>query len=325
MTHVWMLDDWMKNKTLNDGEMKRGISFRFDSTIHEELRRQCLGFSNYLRTEYFFPLKITVYIKDKRKVRASDGDFCEGIFASKSDDFSKEPCIYIAGGKYSEKKTQEEKDNELAWILWTIAHELTHYFQWINDLPLTEIGMERQANKYGYFLFDEYNEYKNNPHKNKNVWKSDRWYKNEILRREETKEGLRFRLDPHIDSKIKADCRELLKYLRREYYFPLQLQIKIIDKEHFVMPDGNIGQEYLCKGKKEFLDTPQLVVAAGCNMKPTDFQHDEAGRSLDIMYSIARGITYYFQWINDYKLTPIGAKRQANRYAKAIIKAFISE
>lgn len=39
-----------------------------------------------------------------------------------------------------------------------MAHELTHYFQWINALKLTPIGRERQANAYARYITDEYAE-----------------------------------------------------------------------------------------------------------------------------------------------------------------------
>jgi predicted SprT family Zn-dependent metalloprotease len=48
------------------------------------------------------------------------------------------------------------KDDALARILATIAHELTHYFQWINNLKLTPMGRERQANQYAGFILAEY-------------------------------------------------------------------------------------------------------------------------------------------------------------------------
>ena len=48
-------------------------------------------------------------------------------------------------------------------ILLTIAHELTHYFQWINALKLTPIGQERQATKYARYILDEYAETREHP------------------------------------------------------------------------------------------------------------------------------------------------------------------
>ena len=48
------------------------------------------------------------------------------------------------------------KDNALASILLSLAHELTHYYQWINNIQLTPTGRERQATKYANYIIDEY-------------------------------------------------------------------------------------------------------------------------------------------------------------------------
>lgn len=44
-------------------------------------------------------------------------------------------------------------------ILGTLAHELTHYFQYINQLELTRIGEERQATVYSDYILSDYDEY----------------------------------------------------------------------------------------------------------------------------------------------------------------------
>lgn len=58
------------------------------------------------------------------------------------------------------KRTKKDrgKDNALYSILVVLTPELTHYFQWINGLQLTESGEGRQANNYAYKVFGEYAE-----------------------------------------------------------------------------------------------------------------------------------------------------------------------
>lgn len=67
-----------------------------------------------------------------------------------------EPYARIATGDYQQLKEKIGRDNALASILLSVAHELTHYFQWINDIRLTAIGEERQASRYARFILDEY-------------------------------------------------------------------------------------------------------------------------------------------------------------------------
>ena len=58
-----------------------------------------------------------------------------------------EPYIKVATGSYAELCRSDGKDDALAAILYTLGHELTHYFQWLNQLELTPAGAERQANR----------------------------------------------------------------------------------------------------------------------------------------------------------------------------------
>lgn len=86
-----------------------------------------------------------------------------GTFWSMYDDYNIEPHIRVAAGDYMDLCHKWGKDSALTAILSTIAHELTHYFQWINALKLTPIGQERQATNYARYILDEYAETREHP------------------------------------------------------------------------------------------------------------------------------------------------------------------
>lgn len=92
-----------------------------------------------------------------------DGEKVYGTFWSIDDDYTVYPYIRIAAGDYKELCSKRGKDNALTAILLTIAHELTHYFQWINGIQLTPMGEERQAAKYAGYILDEYAEIRERP------------------------------------------------------------------------------------------------------------------------------------------------------------------
>ena len=77
--------------------------------------------------------------------------------------YTVEPYMLLAAGNYNDLCKKRGKDDALAAILFVMAHELTHYFQWINSLKLTPIGQERQATKYAGYLLDEYAETRDHP------------------------------------------------------------------------------------------------------------------------------------------------------------------
>ncbi|MED4002555.1 hypothetical protein [Priestia aryabhattai] len=60
-------------------------------------------------------------------------------------DKQEEPYIRIATGDYMELLHELGKDDALASILNSIAHELGHYYQWIDDDELEEESAEGTA------------------------------------------------------------------------------------------------------------------------------------------------------------------------------------
>ena len=152
--HIWTIKDWKKN--LQDGIPRRtGLRFRYDREVHPEVKRACSQFAIWLRTQYYFPLRVVVYVKGTKTIRAKDGDRVVGIFFEPFS-YLDEPYIRIATGDYEELKSDLGNDNALASILHSLAHELTHYYQWINNIQLTPIGRERQATRYARYIMDEY-------------------------------------------------------------------------------------------------------------------------------------------------------------------------
>lgn len=148
------MSNWKKN--LNNGVPRRiGIRFRYDRSVDAEVKRACSQFAIWLRTEYYFPLRILVYVKGTKTIRTKDGENVVGSFFEPFS-YLDEPYIRIATGDYHELVDKLGKDNALATILASLAHELTHYYQWINGIQLTAIGRERQATRYSNYIVDEY-------------------------------------------------------------------------------------------------------------------------------------------------------------------------
>lgn len=152
--HIWTINHW--ENILDDSDDRRtGLRFRYDISVDSEVKKACMRFANWLRAEYFFPLRVPVYVKGEKLIRAMDGEYVVGTFFEPFS-YSVEPYIRIATGDYVDLKNAIGRDNALATILMSIAHELTHYYQWINNIQLTPIGRERQAIRYSRLIVDEY-------------------------------------------------------------------------------------------------------------------------------------------------------------------------
>ena len=152
--HIWTMNKW-KKILVNTPNCRTGIRIRIESSVDKEVNLACKNFVCWLRTEYTFPLRVPIYVKASKYLTSLDGDKVVGTFFEPLD-YSVEPYIRIATGDYESLKQSIGKDNALASILLSIAHELTHYYQWINNIELTPIGIERQATRYAHLIVDEY-------------------------------------------------------------------------------------------------------------------------------------------------------------------------
>ena len=152
--HIWTVTDWKKNLP-NDTSRRTGIRFRYEKSVHSEVKRACSQFAIWLRTQYYFPLRVVVYVKGAKYIKTKDGENVVGSFFEPFS-YLDEPYIRIATGDYDELTSVWGDDNALASILLSLAHELTHYYQWINSIQLTPTGRERQATRYANYILDEY-------------------------------------------------------------------------------------------------------------------------------------------------------------------------
>ena len=160
--HIWTLDRWKDNIDLNEKLCRDGLRVRVEKGVDKEVRRSCIEFTRWLRKEYCFPIRVVIYIKKAPYIKAMDGDYVVGTFFRPFDYYT-EPYIRVATGDYKDLCCKWGKESALTAILLTIAHELTHYFQWINNILLTSIGEERQATRYSRIILDEYAETRDYP------------------------------------------------------------------------------------------------------------------------------------------------------------------
>lgn len=160
--NIWKTCIWRNNEDICSNERRRGLRFRFENGIDSEVKRACIDFGHWLRREFHFPIRVIVYFKSSAYIKALDGDFVSAIFF---EPFSRkdEPYIKIATGDYQKMIEEWGNDSALAAILGSITHELTHYFQWINNICLIDSGLEKQAAHYRKKIITEYAKTREHP------------------------------------------------------------------------------------------------------------------------------------------------------------------
>ena len=157
---IWKQTKW--KHYYNVHSHRCGLRVNYEKNVDPEVKRACKEFVLWLRKEYVFPMRVRVYVKENKRIKASDGEpVCGTAFLPYSRD--DEPYIRIATGDFPDLVEQMGTDNALAAILTTLAHELTHYFQWLNDVELTPIGEERQATRCATHVIARYAQTRDHP------------------------------------------------------------------------------------------------------------------------------------------------------------------
>ena len=134
---------------------KHGIKLKITKDVDNQVKLACIEFSKWLRKKYEFPVKLNVYIKSnrfiisKKKEQVSATIFCP---------FNKthEPYIKVSTGDYEEMKLRNGIYSAIMAILCSFAHEIVHYFQWIEDRQFKE----KEAKVKSVEIVEEFSESK---------------------------------------------------------------------------------------------------------------------------------------------------------------------
>ena len=160
--NLWKCNDWSEFVDYSYKWYRPGLRLRFEKGVDAEVKRACMDFCNWLRTQYSFPIRVPIYFKASEFVLSQEHKKVSATFFGPYDK-RLEPYIRISTGDYYKMEKVRGRDDALAAILGSIAHELTHYFQWIKSLNAISTNLERQAIYYKRKIIKEYAEIRNHP------------------------------------------------------------------------------------------------------------------------------------------------------------------
>lgn len=156
-------------KIYDNQDIRTGIALRFEKGVHGDIKSLFTDFTKWLRKNYYFPIRVLVYVKESETIKLMNGSMAWGSF--RYFDTFDEPYIRIPTGDYLKQAENEGKENAAYTILSSFVHELTHYFQWVNQFEQTDRGSEWQANYYRNRIIDLYlNEKENTNQKFKAIF-----------------------------------------------------------------------------------------------------------------------------------------------------------
>lgn len=142
----WKSKEWMDFYS-NKPFVRNALRMHYGKEIDRKVKLFFYDFSKWLRKNYAFPIRVNVYVKNSCYIKSIDGEHISATFFGPFDRLV-EPYIKIAVGDYYDLIKKYDEFNALCSCIASLAHELTHYFQWINDFRLTQDQEERQAKNY---------------------------------------------------------------------------------------------------------------------------------------------------------------------------------
>ncbi len=159
---IWTMEKWKRKLPASLARAQSRVDVYADKGVEAELEKACAQFIDWLRHEYRFPIPICVYLKNEAILRTMDGDTAVGTFFEPPS-YTGTPAIRVAAGDYGELVLSDGRDDAAAAILTVIAHEMTHYFQWINGMHFPGFALEWQAFRCARRILAEYAETRDHP------------------------------------------------------------------------------------------------------------------------------------------------------------------
>ncbi|MCM3170335.1 hypothetical protein [Peribacillus frigoritolerans] len=133
---------------------RTGLRLRSEAGVHPEVRSVCIKFCKWLRSQMEFPVRVVIYLKKDYQIKnRTTKQMVTATFFAPYDK-NVEPFIRIATGDYSESIEERGTKDALYAMLDSIAHEIIHYQQWLENRELNE----EEAEEKGYKLVDSYAE-----------------------------------------------------------------------------------------------------------------------------------------------------------------------
>ena len=141
-----------------DAKENRGVCLRFAEGVDNELKKKIQAFCRWIRRNFVFPIKLNIFISDAPYiVNSQTGEKVSATIFLPDDRSS--PLARISTGNYLKDIEEIDLFSADCNVLASIAHEITHYFQWWKDdspnAKLDERQARRKAKQIVYKYLDD--------------------------------------------------------------------------------------------------------------------------------------------------------------------------
>ncbi len=322
----WTCGKWV-NSPIYFTERKKGLRLHYNKNIDEKLKLVFVDFSDWMRKTFEFPVRVNVYLKEKPYIVAIDGDHVSATFWGPFDR-SEDPYIKVSTGDYYDMVKEKGVYNAVCSTISSLAHELTHYYQWLNEFEMSEAPEERQAKYYSEKIVYQYLEERGDDFIYEKIFKkSDPWISgnriNSPIYFSEKEKGLRLHYNKNIDKKLKLVFIDFSDWMQNNFEFPVRINVYLKEEMCISDADGNnLSENFI--GNRNMSAYRYIYIYTG------DY-YDKVKKCgafnavCDIIEALAYELTYYFQWLNKQNLSEVQKKQSAKYYSKNIVYKYLNE
>lgn len=113
--------------------MKKRTGLRINARkVDAEIGDEFKEFAKWLRRNYEFPIRVPVYLSNKKRVIGKDGKSYVSLFFAPFKN-NVEPFIKIATGDYEDLVEELGKSDAIFNLLFSLATGVVKYRKWIDD------------------------------------------------------------------------------------------------------------------------------------------------------------------------------------------------
>ena len=148
---IFWIEKKYRKEYLNSAK-SNGIRYKFYGDFDEENKNKILNFIFFIRRNYFFPIRLNITFCNQEyfKHHIDNHKYCAAFYGMDDEKKNTYPRMSVAA--------KITKSNPLDDVLFAIAHEFTHYYQWyfLEEDIRTDRSLEIEANKWSAYILDEY-------------------------------------------------------------------------------------------------------------------------------------------------------------------------
>ena len=148
------------------------------------------------------------------------------------------------------------------------------------------------------------------------------WQRYKLNRKDlETSNGISLHFEKGIEPEFRKLCIQFVSWLRKNYSFPVHINVYIKDCEKIRLIGGQMAY-----GGFRYFENRAPYIRIPARIEPNV---REAYEDIEIYYSILSSLvhelTHYYQWVSQLAQTDAVSERQANYFRFRVIEQFCKD